>query len=195
MKKGQSEVVENFFTILFGVIILAAISIAAYNLYTNQLKSEIENNLRQIGSGISTNIIKLYEIGKNSKSYPNRNESIKIAEVDLKLPSQVSGRNYEVVLISANPIWIQISNITVGGTEPAASIISPSGVKIVLRTTQSPIVEVEQEVPNVDVSVQGKSENGLNSSLSYYRYNFDGEIKDSIVLGDQKIIIDIKKVS
>ena len=194
MKKGQAEVVENLFTILFGIIVLAAISIIAYNLYTNQLRSEIEKNLREIGSGISSHILKLYEVGKNSKYYPRVNESLKLAEVDLKLPNQVSGRNYEVILISASPIWVQISNISVGGAAPATAMIMPAGVKMILRTTQSPIVEIEQEVPNVDVSVQGKSENGLNSLLRYYRYNFNGTIKDSIVLGDYGIIIDISKV-
>ncbi|MEM5854319.1 MAG: hypothetical protein QW228_08190 [Candidatus Aenigmatarchaeota archaeon] len=195
MVKGQSEIVENFFTILFGIALLSAISIISYNLYVNHLKGEIENNLRQIGSGISTNLLKLYEIGKNSKFYPEENKSVKIAEVDLKLPSQVSGRNYEVILLQANQIWVQISNISIGGTRPATALVVPGGVKILLRTTQWPVVEVEQELPNVDVLVQGKSENGLNSILSYFRYNFNKTIKDVIVLGYQGIIIDINKVS
>jgi hypothetical protein len=64
-----------------------------------------------------------------------------------------------------------------------------------LRTTQSPEVFVEVDVPNIGAYVQGKSENGLNSSLAYYRYNLNGTIKDIILLGPQDIIIDIGKVS
>lgn len=193
MAKGQSEVIENFFTIIFGLTVVAAVAVVAYNLYTTQLKNEIENNLRQIGSGISANMLKLYEIGKNSRVYPEENKSVKLAEVDLRLPTQVSGRNYEVILVQASPIWIQISNITVGA-KTVPTIIIPSGVKVILRTTQTPIVEVEQEIPNIDVSVQGKSENGLNCVLSYLRYNKDKKIKDSIVLGYQGLVIDIDKV-
>ncbi|MEM5869836.1 MAG: hypothetical protein QXR09_01570 [Candidatus Aenigmatarchaeota archaeon] len=192
MRKGQAEIVENIFMVFFGVIVLATISVMAYNFYTNQLKNEIENNLNQIGMEISSNIIKLYEIGKNSKFYPGVNESVKLAEIDLKLPNQVSGRNYEVILITTNPIWIQISNVSVQGKPAAAPVIKSSGIKIILRTTQSPIIEVEREIPNVDVSVQGKSENGLNSTLRYFRYNWNGTIRDSIVIGPQDIIIDIK---
>jgi hypothetical protein len=195
MAKGQAEIVENIFIVFFGIIILAAISIIAYNFYMNQLKSEIENNLKQLGVDISNNILKLYESGKNSKYSPKLNETAKLAEVDLNLPSRVSGRNYEAFLIVANPIWVQISNLTIGNVPPAASVITSPGTKIILRTTQSPEVTVEQEVPNVDVLVQGKIENGLNSKLSYFRCNFNNTIKDYIVLGKQDIIININKVS
>ena len=195
MAKGQAEIVENIFIVFFGIIILAAISIIAYNFYMNQLKSEIENSLKQLGVDISNNILKLYESGKNSKYSPKLNETAKLAEVDLNLPSRVSGRNYEAFLIVANPIWVQISNLTIGNVPPAASVITSPGTKIILRTTQSPEVTVEQEVPNVDVLVQGKIENGLNSKLSYFRCNFNNTIKDYIVLGKQDIIININKVS
>jgi len=195
MAKGQAEIVENIFIVFFGIIILAAISIIAYNFYMNQLKSEIENNLKQLGVDILNNILKLYESGKNSKYSPKLNETAKLAEVDLNLPSRVSGRNYEAFLIVANPIWVQISNLTIGNVPPAASVITSPGTKIILRTTQSPEVTVEQEVPNVDVLVQGKIENGLNSKLSYFRCNFNNTIKDYIVLGKQDIIININKVS
>ncbi|MEM5766048.1 MAG: hypothetical protein QW423_00140 [Candidatus Aenigmatarchaeota archaeon] len=195
MGKGQAEVVENVFTILFGIVILSAISVMVYNLYTNQLKAEIENNLRQLALEVSNNILKIYETGKNSKYYPMLGESAKLAEVNLNLPPRISGRNYEIFLISSSPIWIQISNLTVGGRSPAAPIITSPGAKIILKTTQSPEVMVEQEVPNVDVLFQGRIENGLNSTLSYYRANINNTIKDFITLGKQEIIINILKVS
>lgn len=194
MKKGQAEIVENVITILFGIIILAAITTIAYNIYTSQLGDEIENNLKQIGVDLSKNILKLYETGKNSEYSPGTNESVKLAELDLKLPSQVSGRNYEVILVEANPLWIQVSNITIGGQFPV-SVVTVPGAKVILRTTQSPIVSVEYEFPNIDVPVEGRSENGLDSNLAYYRYDFDGVEKDSIVLGGYDIIIDTVSVS
>jgi hypothetical protein len=194
MEKGQAEIIGNILAVLFGVIILAAISTVAYNLYTRQLEDEITNNLKQMGVEVSNNILRLYDRGKNSKYSPGANESVRLAEIDLKLPSQVSGRNYEVILIEANPIWVQISNLTIGGASPP-SVITVPGAKVVLRTTQSPKVTVEHEIPNIDVPIQGKSVNGLNSTLAYYRYNSTGGIKDKIVLGDFDIIIDIESVS
>jgi hypothetical protein len=194
MRKGQSEIVENIFTIFFSIIFLSAILILSYSIYTNQLKIEIENNLRQIGMGISENILKLYEVGKNSDSYPDENESVKIAEIDLKLPSKVSGRNYEI-LVTTTPIFIQISNVSVDGSPAIALGVSLHNQKILLRTTQSPEVSVEVDIPNIDVPVQGKCENGLNGLLSYYRQNFDGTLKDIILLGRQDIIIDVNEVS
>ncbi|MEM5829788.1 MAG: hypothetical protein QW040_01390 [Candidatus Aenigmatarchaeota archaeon] len=194
MRKGQAEVIENVFTIFFGIILLTAISVIAYNLYTNQLKTEIENNLKQLALEISNNILKLYESGKNSKYSPMPNEIAKLAEINLNLPPRISGRNYEIFLISSSPIWIQISSLTIGGISPATQIITSPGAKIILRTTQFPEVVVEQEVPNIDVLVQGKIENGLNSTLLYYRSNLDNRIKDFITLGEQEIIVDILRV-
>jgi hypothetical protein len=193
MKGGQAEIIGNVFMVFLGVAFLTLISILSYTLYTNQIRVEVENNLKQIGIGISNNVLKLYEIGKNSKYYPGINESKKIAEIDLKLPPKVSGRNYEIFLITTNPIWIQISNMSIDNSS-ISSVIS-YGTKILLRTTQPPEVTVEVDVPNIDVYVQGKSENGLDGSLSYYRYNINGSIKDNIILGKQDIIIDISEVS
>lgn len=190
MEKGQAEVMGNVFAILFGVIILAAITALAYNIYMTQLRNEIENNLKHIGIEVSNNILRLYDTGKNSKFIPEANKTAKLAEINLNLPSQVSGRNYEIILMEANPIWIQISNISVGGRTPASSV-TLSGAKIILRTTQSPKVTVEHEIPNVDTPVQGMSENGLNSTLIYYRYDLDGSNKDTIVFGSYDIIISI----
>lgn len=185
---------ESIFAIVFGVIILAAISATAYNLYLLQLGNEIQNNLKQLGVEISNNILKLYDTGKSSRYLPGANESSKIGEIDLKLPSQVSGRNYEVILVEANPVWTQISNITISGQTPPSSI-TLSGAKIILRTTQTPKITVEQDVPNIDAFIQGRSENGLNSKLTFYRYSMNGTVKNKIVLGDYNIIIDITSVS
>jgi len=194
MVKGQAEIVENVLIVLFGVIILTAITALAYNLYSTQLKNEIENNLKQIAVDISNNILRLYDMGKNSKYSPSTNEIAKLVDIDLKLPSQVSGRNYEVILIGANLLWTSISNITIDGSATVSVITSP-GAKIILRTTQSPVITVEHEIPNIDISVQGRSENGLNTTLAFYRYNSDGSIKNKIVLGAYDIIIDITSVS
>lgn len=193
MEKGQAELTENVFAIIFGVIILAAISVLAYNLYMNQLRNEIENNLEQLGTEVSNNILKLYETGRNSKYSPDSNMSARLANVDLNLPSQVSGRNYEIVLMEANPVWVQISNITIGGWVPTSVVTLPRA-KVILRTIQSPIVTVEHEIPNIDANVQGNSENGLNSTLVYYRYDLNGIKRDTIVLGGYDIIINIESV-
>jgi hypothetical protein len=195
MVKGQAEIVENVFVVFFGIIILVAISSISYNIYMNQLKGEIGNNLNQLAIVISNNILKLYEVGKSSRFSPKPNQTAKLAEIDLNLPPKVSGRNYEVILTSASSIWIQISNLSVDGAQPATQVITSPGAKIILRTTQSPEVTVEYEVSNLDVLTQGKIENGLNGKLGYYRSNFNNTIKDYIVLGEQDIIIDISKVS
>jgi len=194
MAKGQSEIVDTVIAVLFGVVVLITISATAYNLYNTQLSGEVENNLKQIGVGISNNIMKLYDTGKQSKYSPGTNQSAKLSEINLKLPSQVSGRNYEVIFVEANPIWIQISNISISGLSPASVITGP-GAKIILRTTQTPKITVEQEIPNVDIPIQGKSENGLNSTLAYYRYSLNGAIKDKILIGSYDIIVDIVSVS
>jgi hypothetical protein len=110
------------------------------------------------------------------------------------LPSHISRRNYEIFLVSGSQIWVNVINLTVE-SQNISSSIKTSGAKIVAKTTQDPFVTVEYDIPNIDVGVQGRSANGVDSKLSYYRYNFNGTVYDKIVLGSSDILIDITNVS
>jgi hypothetical protein len=97
-------------------------------------------------------------------------------------------------LVSSNPIWVNVKNFTVDG-QNVSTTIKTSGAKVVAKTTQDPFVTVEYDIPNIDISMQGRSANGVESKLRYYRYNLDNIIYDKITLGSSDILIEITSTS
>jgi len=166
----------------------------AYTFYLNVLENEIRESLKQIALYTSDNIIKIYQTAKTVKAQPSNQTSILIKEIDLSLPTDISKRNYEVILVNPNPLWLTIRNFTIDG-ENVSTIVETSGPKVIAQTTQDPIIKVEHSLPNIDVNLQGKVENGREDKLRYYRYNINETIRDVAVLGEADILIDITNMS
>ena len=188
--KGQANLIEHVLTISFSLIILISVSTIIYNFYSTSINVDVEKGLRELSIQTVDNIIRLYKNAKGSSSQPSNSTSVLISQLDLSLPSQVSGRNYEIYLVGANNIWINIINFTVSN-QNVTSVIKTPMAKVIARTTQNPIISIEYDIPNVDVGVQGRSANGINSKISYYRYNYNGTVYDKIVLGQSDVLIDI----
>jgi len=186
--RGQAKFIEYILTILLGVIFLVIVSSLIYVFYTTSLTQQIREGLKQITLQVSSNILEVYETGQTSKAQPSNFTSILLSEMNLNLPSSVSRRNYEIYLVSANPVWSTV-NLTIDN-QSVSTIAETSGAKIVAQTTQDPVVEVEYALPNIDLGVQGKVENGKEDKLSYYRYNINGTIRDAVILGKAEILID-----
>lgn len=193
MSKAQATLIENVLLILLGSLMLTFIGVTMYGFYQEHLKREIENSLRQIAIDTASNILRLYEAGRKSRSYVEENSSRMLLELELSLPERVSGRSYEMLLVSPNPIWSTFSTIMVGGKE-VVSVPTTPGAKIIVKTTQKPYITVEYDLPNIDVSLQGITD-GTDAVLRYYRYNFNGIERDKIVLGkNQEILVDVVSV-
>jgi len=192
--KGQTEIIEYTLTILFSVIVLIAVSAIIYSFYTNAQTQDTQKSLNEAVLAVSNTILKAYQQGKQSTASPANSTSILIASVNLNLPTKISNRNYEIDLLRINPIFTSIINFTVGGVN-VTPVIQTSGAKIVAKTTENPVISVTKDLPNIDVNVQGSVYNGLNSTIRYYRYNYNGTVYDKIILGDQGIIIDISQIS
>jgi hypothetical protein len=194
MRKGQSSLIEYILTILFSVIILIAISGIIYAFYNNILKQDISRSLNEINLQTADAISKIYQQGKASTSSPSNSTSILLASVNLNMPTKISGKNYEIDLFPLNSIFATINNVTSQGMN-VTMLIQSSGAKIVAKTTEDPKIVVSKDITNIDVNIQGAVINGINSTLKYYRYNFNGTIYDKIILGEQGIIIDITQMS
>jgi len=192
--KGQSKFIEYMMTVLLSVLVLAGISALVYSFYRNAVEKEAKTELTQIATQIKGSLIKVYDAGKGSKIQPSNYTSVLISEVDLNLPYSIARFNYEVELVSATSLYSYITATTLNGTN-VSSAKDSSVAKIVARTTQEPIVKVEFDLPNLDLTVQGKIKNGLNDVLKYYRYNQNNTVYDTVILGEPDIIIRINSVS
>lgn len=194
MSKGQANLIEYVLTIAFSVIIFISVTAMVYSFYSSISKADVERGLKEISIQTSETILRLYKSAKDSKAQPSNSSSILISDVDLNLPSQVSKRNYEIYLVSSSSAWTNLVNFTLGN-QTVSEITKTSGAKVVAKTTQAPVVTVEYDVPNIDIDLQGRSENGVESKLRYYRYNFNSTVYDKIILGSPYILIDITGIS
>ena len=190
MAKAQAKLIGYSLTILLSVILMISVTALVYSFYTSAIRTEISQSLNQIAASVSDSIVNMHKSSKATDFQPSNYSSILISEIGLSLPSEVAKRNYEVMLISPSSLWIGITNFTIDD-QNVSSITDTSGPKIVVQTTQDPIVKVERSLPNMDVLLQGKSENGEDGELRYYRYNINGTIYDSVVLGKSDILMNV----
>jgi hypothetical protein len=188
--KGQAKLIGYVITILLTVIILTSVTMLMYVFYNNILKTEIEQSLRQLAIQTSDSIVRIYERVKDVSAQPTNYTALLLHESDLNLPTAVSNKNYEIILVTANPIWSSIRNITVGNTS-ITPILKTPGAKVIAQTTEDPVVSVEIDIPNINIVVEGRSENGNGGKLKYYRHNINGTIYDIITLGEPGIIVSI----
>lgn len=191
--RGQSRLVSYMMTVLFSILVLTSISALVYTVYRAALEREVRAELTQIATQTKDNLIKIYDSGKNSKIQPINYTSVLIIEADLNLPDGVAKLNYEVDLISAGSLYSYLTAATIGGVNISGTR-DASAAKVIAKTTQDPIVALEFDLPNLDISIQGKIRNGLNDVLRYYRYNQNSTIYDVVILGQSDIIIRVTDI-
>jgi hypothetical protein len=137
----------------------------------------------------------LYNQGKELDTSPPNSSSIVLSHVDLNYPDQIGGKNFEVELLQSPGIWSVIANLTIDDVNATRRKESTSGAKVVVKTTQKPIVSYEYNIPNIPITVQGRFRSGGNDTLRLVRYNYDGNLHDVIILGESDIIIGITSIS
>ncbi len=190
---GQARFIEYVLVVFLGIFVIVSMVSLFYSFYISSITSEARQTLKQIAVQTADGIVKLYNIAKASNVEPSNYSSIKIVEVDLKLPTHVARRNYEVMLVTGGSIWLSVANVTSNG-QRISTVEHTGGAKVIAKTTQDPIIEVEQDLPNMDVEVQGRSVNGVDAVLRLYRYNINGTKYDTIILGNYTILINVETV-
>jgi len=174
---------------------MTLLTILIYGYYNHVLKTNIQVSLKQIAAQTSDTILYLYDQAKESDAILPNSSSIILSSIDLNYPNQISGKNFEVELISSPGIWNEITNITISNVNATITKETTSGTKIIAKTKQNPIVSYEYDVPNVPIKLQGKYTSGGNDTLSLVRYNYNGTIEDVIILGNSSIIIGITSIN
>jgi hypothetical protein len=191
--KAQANLIQYAMTILFGVIVIVSLTFLVYSFYENYREAEITRSLKTLAMQTSDGIVKIYQNYRNVGSEPTNESTIVLYEGELDLPQRVSNINYEIMLVSSNPSWSTIEEFTING-ESVTPTFKTSGAKIIAQTTQKPFVTIEQDVPNIDIDIQGRSANGQDTQIVYYRFNTNGTIYDKIVLGNPEILIEISSL-
>ena len=193
--KGLSKFVTYAFTILFSFIILGAFSSLIYAYYDQVLKSNIESGLKQICIQTFIGIVNLYNQGMKNDFIPENSSSVVISQISLNYPDSVSGKNFEVYLMSSSGIWNTVKNVTIDGKTVNIKQEIDSGAKIIAKTIEKPYVSYEYDLPNIPIILQGKFRSGDNDTLSLVRYNDNGTIEDRVILGNSDILVGIKSIN
>jgi len=193
--KGLSTFLSYTFTILLGFTIVTLFSLMIFRYYDQVLMSNIQASLKQVAVQTTNGIISLYEKSKNTDATPKNSSSIIISEIDLNYPNKISGKNFEVEFLSSPGIWNQIINITIDDVNRAVKKETNSGTKIVVKTTQNPVIIYEHSIPNIPIILQGEFRSGDNDTLKLVRYNYNGDLIDSILLGESNIIIGLTSIT
>ena len=69
-----------------------------------------------------------------------------------------------------------------------------SSAKVIAKTTQRPIITYEYDVPNVPIKLQGKYSSGDDDTLRLIRYNYNGVLEDTIILGNSTLVIGVSSI-
>ena len=192
--KGISKFVTYTFTILFSFIMLGVFSSLIYDYYNQIMKSNIESGLKQICIQTFIGIVNLYNQGMKNDFIPENSSSVVISQISLNYPDSVSGKNFEVYLMSSSGIWNTVKNVTIDGKTVNIKQEIDSGAKIIAKTIEKPYVSYEYNLPNIPIILQGKFRSGDNDTLSLVRYNDNGTIEDSIILGNSDLLVRIKSM-
>jgi hypothetical protein len=193
-KKGQAVLLEYIMTVVFSMLVLVAMTAMVRTFYENAMKANIQQSIDQLASQVSNEIVKYYQFAKEIKTQPKVNSSSLLYETTLKLPSTISNRNYEIVLATSNPFWISITTSNLSSVS-MLPIIRTSGAKVIVRTTQDPIVSVEKDIPNIEMDVEGSVQNGVGAVLRYYKFSTWNATYNMIVLGDYGILTKITSIT
>lgn len=192
--KGISPLIGYVLSVLMAIIVIGAVAVLVTGFYDTIIKDEVKRELTQVAAQTSSKVTDIYYISKASRASPGNSSAILLGEEQLNLPQKVASKSYKLTLLSASQVASQISNVTVNGGNVSSVQTAPNG-KIVAQTTEDPVVEVDYDVPSIDVDMQGSSGNPSNATLRYYRYNPNGTVIDTILMGDYTLLGQVTAVS
>ncbi len=193
MKKSQVSFLDFLLATLLSIAVLISIYSLSTSIYRKWLIEELKAELNLISLRISNEIIKAYGIAREVSYVPENFSVFLIYEKNLELPNSLKGRSYEIYLINANPIWVSISNVSSEGKDIRTKIKS-GGIKLIGRIIQDPKIEIEKNLPNIDVIVEGKIESGGSYNFKYYRVNFNNKSFEFALIGNYNILAKITNI-
>lgn len=192
--KGVSPLISYVLAVLLAVLVISAVAVLVTGFYNTIIQDEVRRELTQVAAQASSKITEIYSISKVSKASPANSSAILIGDLQLNLPAKVASRSYQLTLLSSNQVASILANLTVNG-QNVSSTSTPQTGKIVAETTEDPFVSVEYDVPSIDVDMQGRSDSPTNATLRYYRYNPNGTVIDTVLIGDYTLLGQVATVS
>lgn len=178
-EKGISVFVSHVLAIGIAISILFIISTHFYSYYQQIVRQSQTIQGKRIAEEVSENLLKLYQIYEDSDFLPEQNKTL--GKLKLKIPEKISGRDYIIKLENRSEFWIH-SDITVNGSNVSIKSAERPFSKIVIQTEKIPKINLEYNLFNLEIPVEGKVESSDHVILKYIRRNENGKKKDKILL-------------
>jgi hypothetical protein len=182
--KGQVYI-DLLVIFVIAVAMLALVTFTAQRVHSAILSQKIEEELDLVLQQIATSISRLSELGERNPIVPEPNETILLGIYNLALPDTISGRSYEVYVISRSPVWANVRNFTANGVTLNYEVQTANPVLV--AKVEDPAVKRELVMPNLPIPAQGYFSGGF-PYLRYYRYDLDGKVHDVMVLASYLIV-------
>jgi len=177
--KGASLI--TFIVIIsLSFIFLLFITFILYRYSENTKKNLKEQATRQIAFEIISEITNLYEKGSKMDLIP-LNNSITLLESKLDLPEKISGEPYYIEAISSPGL---LNYIVVN--DSLKEEYGKGKIAIVFQNEKYYF-----DLPIMPIVFQGRT-TSEEFKIKYARYRLDNEVKDTIIIGEQKNLIDIE---
>ncbi|MEM5776833.1 MAG: hypothetical protein QXJ06_00095 [Candidatus Aenigmatarchaeota archaeon] len=179
--KGNS-IITFILIMSLSMFFIVFISLTAYKLSVNFGKNLKDQASRQIALDLIKEIINLYQEGKKITTTPT-NQSIELIEKKIKLPEKISGESYYIEAVSSTGIFnfVKIN-------ETFSQKYSTNKIGIVFEREKYYF-----DIPNIPIVIQGKAKPN-EFIIKYIRYRFGDEFRDTIILGETTVLIDVEIV-
>ncbi len=177
--KGMSFLTFVIITSLL-FILISVFAIITYRYYENGKKNLKEQAARQVAFEIISEISALYQKASSMDTVP-ANGSIILLEDVLTLPEKIAGETYYIEAVSSPGLMNYLS-------------VNATLKEWHARNVLLMVFEKEKyyfELPNMPIVFQGRA-SPEEVKIKYVRYKVGDEIKDAVVLGEQKNLIDVE---
>jgi len=187
--KGASPIVTYLLIAFVAFISLSLLTSLILSYYRNLSKSLTLSAFKQLAIYTSSEIAKMYNENSKSLAQPEINSLIVLSNETLNYPSKINGNTYKVEFVSNLGLWSFVSH------NLSSSNLENSGNKILFRTLQDELIEYYFDLPNMQLEFQGSFESGEKPVMFYVRYNYNGTVRDRLILGESNVIVGLVGVN
>lgn len=157
---------------------------------TQGIDKTVNDQLTVTSRELSTELLDIYTSVKGYDRILENNSSSLIRQVEVTLPQVVGSRNYKMSVEEPQDILLAIVQFYVDGIAINTTSSRPTARLI----AESQDILVENKLYNIDIGLQGFTKGGA-TKIRGYKYNYNGDERDKIIIGDDTIIIGIQNFS
>ncbi len=177
-KKGLSDYISHILAIAIAFLILSLVASSMYDYYVNLTLESQRSEATAVSEDIAERMMDMYSEYRDKEIIPGPGEKEVLKSVELDVPDNIGGRNYDIRLNSSNQHWIEAEIVTtseisiVDSRRPTA--------RIVVEVTEFPEETYTYHLYNIETGLDGEARNPDRIRLEYIRKRENDKTMDTI---------------